>query len=255
MPGGTLQILGLGTSPVPLDYVVAPSQVFDLIAAQADFDGSGAGVDFVPVVQIISDAGEIMAQGVGPTITAGSSASVTFAPFLRQASSAGAGTVTHVTSSDGSIAVSGPFGPTVDVIAFTPRFETGLGVVLAAGGGGTNIPFHNTGGSSLFDYTTATAPKPKQNGWYQFTFQTGVGGVPIAGSNVNAQAIINRVPGPSFPTLLATNTASGVSDVETELVVVTTHMTTADSFTVTLGFTDPANQDLTCQFYAVLVRP
>jgi hypothetical protein len=72
---------------------------------------------------------------------------------------------------------------------------------------------------------------------------------------VNAQARIARVPGPDFPNVLVTATASGVSDVEQQIVMVTTHMTTADSFVVTLSFTDPANQDLTCQFYAALVRP
>jgi hypothetical protein len=90
MPG-TLQILGLGTSHVPLEYQVAGGQVLDLIAVNADFDGAAAGVNFEPVVEIVSDAGEVMARGVGPTITAGSSASVTFAPFLRSAGSSSGG--------------------------------------------------------------------------------------------------------------------------------------------------------------------
>jgi hypothetical protein len=81
----TLQILGLGTSAVPLDYTVSGPQTLDLIAVKGDFDGSAAGVDFVPVVEIISPAGAVMATSTGPTITAGSSATVTFAPFLRAA--------------------------------------------------------------------------------------------------------------------------------------------------------------------------
>jgi hypothetical protein len=83
----TLQILGLGTSAVPLDYNVSGPQTLDLIAVKGDFDGSAAGVDFVPVVEIISPAGAVMATSTGPTITAGSSATVTFAPFLRGATS------------------------------------------------------------------------------------------------------------------------------------------------------------------------
>jgi hypothetical protein len=83
----TLQILGLGTSAVPLDYTVSGPQTLDLIAVKGDFDGSAAGVDFVPVVEIISPAGAVMATSTGPTITAGSSATVTFAPFLRAATS------------------------------------------------------------------------------------------------------------------------------------------------------------------------
>ena len=87
MADATLQILGLGTSAVPLDYTVSGPQILDLIAVKGDFDGSAAGVDFVPVVEIISPAGAVMATSTGPTITAGSSATVTFAPFLRDATS------------------------------------------------------------------------------------------------------------------------------------------------------------------------
>jgi hypothetical protein len=83
----TLQILGLGTSAVPLDYNVSGPQTLDLIAVKGDFDGTASGVDFVPVVEIISPAGAVMATSTGPTITAGSSATVTFAPFLRGATS------------------------------------------------------------------------------------------------------------------------------------------------------------------------
>jgi len=83
----TLQILGLGTSAVPLDYNVPGSQTIDLIAVKGTFDGSSAAVDFVAVVEIIGPSGEVMATSTSPTITAGSSASVTFAPFLRSATS------------------------------------------------------------------------------------------------------------------------------------------------------------------------
>jgi hypothetical protein len=87
----TLQILGLGTSAVPLDYNVSGPQTLDLIAVKGTFDGSTAVVDFVAVVEILSPAGEVMATSTSPTITAGSSASVTFAPFLRSASTQTAG--------------------------------------------------------------------------------------------------------------------------------------------------------------------
>lgn len=87
MADATLQILGLGTSAVPLDYNVPGSQTIDLIAVKGTFDGSSAAVDFVAVVEIIGPSGEVMATSTSPTITAGSSASVTFAPFLRSATS------------------------------------------------------------------------------------------------------------------------------------------------------------------------
>jgi hypothetical protein len=91
MADGTLQILGLGTSAVPLDYTASGDQALDLVAVNADYNGGGAGVDWQPVVEIISTAGHVMARGVGPTITAGDSASVTFAPFLKTAETDGGG--------------------------------------------------------------------------------------------------------------------------------------------------------------------
>lgn len=91
MADATLQILGLGTSAVPLDYTVSGPQILDLLAVKGDFDGSAAGVDFVAVVEIISPAGAVMATSTSPTITAGSSATVTFAPFLRSAASSSGG--------------------------------------------------------------------------------------------------------------------------------------------------------------------
>ena len=39
MADATLQILGLGTSAVPLDYTVSGPQTLDLIAVKGDFDG------------------------------------------------------------------------------------------------------------------------------------------------------------------------------------------------------------------------
>lgn len=91
MADGTLQILGLGTSAVPLEYTISGNQPLDLIAVKADFDGSGAGSDFVPMVAILSSAGLVMAQSKGPAVTAGDSATVTFATFLGGANQSAAG--------------------------------------------------------------------------------------------------------------------------------------------------------------------
>lgn len=91
MPDGTLQILGLGTSPAPLEYLVPGNQPLDLVAVKADFDGSGSGTSFVPVVEILSDASHIMATAKGSTVAAGASATVTFATFLGGAGSDSAG--------------------------------------------------------------------------------------------------------------------------------------------------------------------
>jgi len=85
----TLQILWLGTGAVPVDYNVTGNQALDLIAVKADFDGTSALVDFVPIVEILSDADHVMAQAKGPTVTAGDSATVTFAPFLNDLDTSG----------------------------------------------------------------------------------------------------------------------------------------------------------------------
>lgn len=91
MADGTLQILGLGTSAVPLEYNVTGNQSLDLVAVNVDYDGSSAAVSWQPVIEIVSDAGHVMARGVGPTIAAGDSASVTFAPFLEGTSTSTTG--------------------------------------------------------------------------------------------------------------------------------------------------------------------
>jgi hypothetical protein len=87
MADGTLFVKVPSTGAAPEDYLVSGAAAIDLLAVRAVFDGTGAGGDFVPVVQIVNEAGEVMLQCVGETVTAGDSASVTFAPFLRTATS------------------------------------------------------------------------------------------------------------------------------------------------------------------------
>jgi hypothetical protein len=131
----TLQILGLGTSAVPLDYNVSGPQTLDLIAVQGTFDGSSAAVDFVAVVEIVSPAGVVMATSTSPTITAGSSASVTFAPFLRSATSAAAGGIQFDTQPQAGqylyVEADGP-GTTTDGYAIQLSDQTGNGIGLTS---------------------------------------------------------------------------------------------------------------------------
>lgn len=120
MPDGTLQILGLGTSPAPLKYDVSGNQPLDLIAVKADFDGSGSGTSFVPVVEILSDASHIMATAKGSTVAAGASATVTFATFLG-------GTDSGATGDFVEFDVSPTSGDFLDVLTAGP---SGAGLVL-----------------------------------------------------------------------------------------------------------------------------
>src|SRR5258708_765955 len=84
MPSADVQILGTGSRAATLDYNLPSGSELLLKAVRADFNGSGGAGDFLPAVEIISDAGHSV--GVYPTdvtVAAGGSASVSFAPFLR----------------------------------------------------------------------------------------------------------------------------------------------------------------------------
>lgn len=78
------QILVAGTAPVPLEYMVPNAVELIPRSINATFDGSGAGGDFLPTVEIVSDGGVVVARvPTDATVAAGGSAEVTFAPFLR----------------------------------------------------------------------------------------------------------------------------------------------------------------------------
>jgi hypothetical protein len=138
MADGTLQILGLGTSAAPLRYDVTGSQALDLVAVKADFDGAAAAVDFVPMVQIFSDAGHLMAQAKGPTVTAGGSATVTFAPFLKS-ESAGGGTDPNAVHYDVANETGGfiDSSTTTNSISFYDKSGTGVYLTSDVGGAAT----------------------------------------------------------------------------------------------------------------------
>jgi len=88
-----VQILGTGSKAAPLDYVLPSGSELVLKAVRADFNGAGAASAFLPALEIISDAGHSV--GVYPTdvaVAAGGSASVSFAPFLRNAAAAATST-------------------------------------------------------------------------------------------------------------------------------------------------------------------
>lgn len=84
----TIPVQGLGTSAAPLTYNVAVGDEFDLMAAFASFDGTGAGSSWVPALQVLAPSGAVMVSTIGATVAAGGSADVTFAPFLENDASA-----------------------------------------------------------------------------------------------------------------------------------------------------------------------
>ena len=85
------QIAPLGVIVVPADYAVPNAQEVTLRALFAHFDGTAAGGDFVPTLQIVSDAGLTVATiPQDTTVVAGDSVDATWGPFLRSAKAAAA---------------------------------------------------------------------------------------------------------------------------------------------------------------------
>lgn len=84
-----LQIPAPGTKAAPLVYTVPGSVEMIVKAAFATFNGTGAGGAFLPCLRVLSPAGLVVGEYVtDSSVAAGSSAEVSFAPFLR--ASAGA---------------------------------------------------------------------------------------------------------------------------------------------------------------------
>lgn len=77
------QILAAGVASAPLSYVIPNAQELTLRAVNADFDGSATASPYVPVVEIISDAGIVIARcPLSSTIAAAGSAEVSWFPGL-----------------------------------------------------------------------------------------------------------------------------------------------------------------------------
>lgn len=163
MANGTVQVLGIPTEPTPFDYQVTTPDALDLVAVIADYDGSAAGGSFVPMVELISPAGEVMAQGKGSTVAAGDSRRVTFAPFLEEDTATPSGSFS-VTNADYSV--------TVNSIAHNSGDFLALNALVS--------------GTALLDISTPKHPKVLTAGYYCFTCQfrvvLGLGGAPTAGS-------------------------------------------------------------------------
>ncbi len=89
-----VQIRAAGPSAAPLDYVVPGAHDISIEMLSAHFDGSAAGVAWLPCIEILSDGGT--SCGIIPMdapVAAGASVEATWAPFLRgQAASTATGT-------------------------------------------------------------------------------------------------------------------------------------------------------------------
>jgi hypothetical protein len=165
------------SGPAPQSYEVPNSTEIIPRVVRATFDGTLAASAFFPTVQIISDGGVVVGEVTTDTaVSAGGSASVTFAPFLR-AAAAGGGGITSITSADGSIVVTNPGGPVTDLAGFkgqtTYEFLSSNTMTLANGAAGT-FTWTHANGSSLLDLTLSSAPLVKTAGMWAAVASTRV---------------------------------------------------------------------------------
>jgi hypothetical protein len=87
-----LLIRGPTRHAAPSTYTLAPNEAFVPESVTASFDGSGAAGAFLPTLSVYAQSGELLARSPASEVAAGSSAEVTFAPLLRAAQGAAAGT-------------------------------------------------------------------------------------------------------------------------------------------------------------------
>lgn len=96
------QIRGLGESSAPLSYTVPGAQEIVLKSLFASFDGTAAAAAWYPCVRITAPGGGVVGEYITQAaVAAGSSADVSFAPFLRGLSTgAGGGAAASTAISD-----------------------------------------------------------------------------------------------------------------------------------------------------------
>jgi hypothetical protein len=90
-------LLVAGSGAAPLSYEVPNAQEIVTLAARAVVDGSGAASAFLPVVQIISDGGIVLAEAfTDASVAAGASAQVSWFPGVAAAAAASSSAVEEV---------------------------------------------------------------------------------------------------------------------------------------------------------------
>ncbi len=116
-----VQRLVTGTAAAPANFTIPGNGQMRPKAIYALFTGTGAGTPYLPALKITSDAGKLV--GVYPTcasVAAGGSAGVSWFPGIDDcccatSSSGGSGSITSLTSPQGTLAVANPTGPLVNV--------------------------------------------------------------------------------------------------------------------------------------------
>jgi hypothetical protein len=84
------QIVAGGVVAAPLAYTIPGSQEIIIKSLFASFDGTGAAGAFLPTVRIVAPGGKVVGEYItDASVSAGSSAEVSFAPFLRSGTGGG----------------------------------------------------------------------------------------------------------------------------------------------------------------------
>lgn len=159
-----IALLAPGTDAAPESYEIPGAQEIILKAVTATYDGTNASGDFIPTLQIIAPNGSILASCPTSTpVAAGASADVSWFPRSGVASGGGGSGITEIESTDGSVTIASPFGPTSDLMVnFPPPPVFGATIEVVTGGltalaGSVNFVTF-TGGGSLLDLTTPNNP-------------------------------------------------------------------------------------------------
>lgn len=142
----------------PKDYTLPQSQEIILNAVHADIDGSAAGSGFLPALQLISNAGDVMwtAIDTNVTVAAGGSASVTWFPGVKTSAQATSG------GSQGSMIAGTNIGTnqlfnngSTTALSWDDIKVDSSGTFGNGGGSGTNWTINKSG---MYQITLAIAP-------------------------------------------------------------------------------------------------
>lgn len=142
-----VQILAAGSEALPYHYTVPNTQEVIPKAVSAIFDGTGAAAAYLPVLEIVSDAGIVVAQSPATQVAAGGSAEVSWFPRVGGSGVGGAGTSSWATLFDNNIQV--PAGSTFTQYDFTAA------------------SFY-TNDSTTFTVDATNGLTLNSNGWYQW---------------------------------------------------------------------------------------
>jgi hypothetical protein len=214
-----------GTFDAPFTYTIPGSLEIRPDTASAFFDGTSASGDFLACLTWYSPEGSLLTRQFNPTpVKAGDSAFVSYVPPFGSAassSSTGAGTITEIDSPLGTINVTNPTGPIVDIdVAFTIQNEVVTASPLTVNAGATGLfSLSHSSGDTLLKYTapgSATHPLIIHGGLYILSISVDVQTVTTnpdytylalgtAGSFPRqAWTMFNNTGGPSESTLTGT---------------------------------------------------